>query len=153
MTVLCDSSGCGEPCGSIGELAAHRIREHDSLPSEALRRARTQFGVTTERPARMDFAPTPAPAQRLRPPRQPRRTGKPHAANPAACRYCTRMAPEKCARHGGPSHSTSFRGDRSDPVAYRAWADAMRIKVREAKRTQRARRRGVYGSAAMAVSS
>lgn len=38
------------------------------------------------------------------------RPGKPHRADPAACETCAKLAPDKCHRHGGPTHSTSYRG-------------------------------------------
>src|SRR3990167_1547842 len=34
-------------------------------------------------------------------------------ATPKACKVCARMAPDQCKRHGGPSHSTSFKGKAS----------------------------------------
>ncbi len=42
---------------------------------------------------------------------------KSHHADPAACRVCARTrAPDgqPCKRHGGPTRSTSFRGNATD---------------------------------------
>ena len=39
---------------------------------------------------------------------------KPHVADPASCLHCARVTPERCKRHGGPSHSTSFGGHATD---------------------------------------
>jgi len=38
---------------------------------------------------------------------------KPKTADPKTCKTCARYAPEKCHRHGGPAHSSSYRGKQS----------------------------------------
>lgn len=38
-------------------------------------------------------------------------------ADPAACKYCARFAPDKCKRHGGRDHSTAFAGKAKHRIA------------------------------------
>jgi hypothetical protein len=120
--IACDASHCGDQYNQVGQLAAHRIAFHGSRPAQALCDARLLFGLETRRPEFADLSGVRDPHFDVAPkPTRPR--GRPRSltmpvpveraraltttSERAACKYCVRVAPEKCRRHGGPSHSSS----------------------------------------------
>ena len=121
----CNVGRCHDQYPDVGQLAAHRILDHDARPGQALHDARALAGFETVPPTFADLSglrdtfglgrPKEIPFSRLAPrivvKRHAETRPRSHKANPAGCRTCLRFAPEKCFRHGGPSRSTSFRGD------------------------------------------
>jgi hypothetical protein len=103
--IACTATGCSTTATDVGTLAAHLVEDHDSAPSVAFRHARRAGGCVTIPVTRPEPVAPPPPTERIR-------STTPHRADPASCKVCARLAPEKCKRHGGASRSTSFRGRR-----------------------------------------
>jgi hypothetical protein len=112
MTALaCQEPGCATPCADFRALSNHLITDHLLAPSVAIPRARKIADAASA--TANGHAPAPATtAPAIAPPTQeiPMPT-KPHKPDPASCKLCSRVNPEKCKRHGGGSHSTSFGGN------------------------------------------
>lgn len=119
MAVACVECNGVIRLDDLDELEAHLIQFHGFLGKDRIRAALAAAGPQKEAAVTAPSADAPpAPARRAkrgRPPGDPAgtpraRRGHPHTKDPEACAHCKRLAPEKCRRHGGPSHSTAFRG-------------------------------------------
>lgn len=112
-----------DPCpfstDDAGKLAGHFANDHFVSAGLAFDRAQrvkaeqnghprpnleiTRREITMPPPVPVTFAVAPPPA-----PKEDAMPTHARGPNPEACKHCARYAPEKCKRHGGPSHGTSY---------------------------------------------
>lgn len=108
----CPRPGCGTAVSDAGRLAAHLVTVHLTAPSGAHHEAQAVKQQADPQPLRVqrkeatmactyckraDGTHTEKCKTRTRPP----------------CKICARVAPAKCARHGGPSHHREARQQKS----------------------------------------
>ena len=118
--IRCSAPDCDSRQPDIGRLAAHLVEIHCLSAAVALQRAREAAGLPTDRPAPLrPLAPraeTQAPAERrCVEPTCGRALGEDRhrrciSCRRGPCRNCLKVAPDACARHGGPAHSGYWRG-------------------------------------------